>query len=265
MKPTSVGCRVFGWKRSHSDSYNRHWHRRDTQPTQNSVESIAPAGSGQPETASWQQAACSGQHTASGTKPPNLCWFRHSQLLVSTKKQSRTPRTQLFLRQPGFLRWCGRDPQLSVRASQRVWLFGNSGHIRSISAGTSGEMSHKDLLSYCAYCVRCVFCVIHSAGSSQPAGGSGHPRMPARHHKLNSHRGHRDHRGRRVTLWTQSRTDSVPEIRTPSLVRPRKASENHGKFESPWTSPPHIRPLINRSHCMMTLNTRNPNAQSSRI
>ena len=39
------------------------------------------------------------------------------------RTQAGRPRTFSFLRQPGFLRWCGRDPRLSARASRRGWLY----------------------------------------------------------------------------------------------------------------------------------------------
>lgn len=55
-------------------------------------------------------------------------------------------RSGSFLRQPGFLQWCGRDPWLSARASQRGWLFGNRYYGAMLSPLTSelGEVLTTD-------------------------------------------------------------------------------------------------------------------------
>ena len=45
-----------------------------------------------------------------------------------SKSKAGPQRNFRFLRQPGFLRWCGRDPWLSAHASGRVWLFGNASY-----------------------------------------------------------------------------------------------------------------------------------------
>ena len=54
--------------------------------------------------------------------------IRKAGLPGGRKHKAGPQRNFRFLRQPGFLRWCGRDPRLSAHASGRVWLFGNASY-----------------------------------------------------------------------------------------------------------------------------------------